>query len=70
MSTRVKVHFFGTYISNVQREDEVIIFTTFFLLPSLWHEQVPADRTELVPVSLDRGFELHHAEKSYIMLNM
>ena len=54
----------------MQREDEVIIFTTFFLLPSLWHEQVPADRTELVPVSLDRGFELHHAEKSYIMLNM
>jgi len=36
----------------------------------LWHEQVPADRTELVPVSIDRGFEIHHAEKSYIMLNM
>lgn len=32
--------------------------------------QVPADRTELVPVSIDLGFELHHAEKAYIMLNM
>lgn len=32
--------------------------------------QVPADRTELVPVSQDLGFELHHAEKEYIMLNM
>ncbi|CAM9201160.1 unnamed protein product [Ectocarpus sp. 12 AP-2014] len=32
--------------------------------------KVPADRTELVPVSIDLGFELHHAEKAYIMLNM
>ncbi|CAM9480494.1 unnamed protein product, partial [Hapterophycus canaliculatus] len=32
--------------------------------------QVPAGRAELVPVSLELGFELHHAEKGYIMLNM
>ncbi|CAM9922975.1 unnamed protein product, partial [Ectocarpus fasciculatus] len=32
--------------------------------------KVPADRTELVPASIDLGFELHHAEKAYIMLNM
>eukprot|EP00752_Nemacystus_decipiens_P017182 g15392.t2 len=32
--------------------------------------KVPADRTELVPVSLGLGFELHHAEKAYVMLNM
>lgn len=31
--------------------------------------QVPAKRAELVPVSLELGFELHHAEKAYIMLN-
>lgn len=32
--------------------------------------QVPAGRAKLVPVSLELGFELHHAEKAYIMLNM
>ena len=32
--------------------------------------QIPVDRTELVPVSLELGFELHHAEKEYVMLNM
>ncbi|CAM9747906.1 unnamed protein product, partial [Scytosiphon promiscuus] len=32
--------------------------------------KVPAGRAELVSVSLDLGFELHHAEKAYIMLNM
>lgn len=32
--------------------------------------QIPVDRTELIPVSLDLGFELHHAEKEYVMLNM
>lgn len=37
----------------------------FYLVP-----QVPSERTELVPVSIEMGFELHHAEKAYIMLNM
>lgn len=31
--------------------------------------QVPVERVELVKVSLEMGFELHHAEKEYIMLN-
>lgn len=43
---------------------------SFTMPPSLLPPQIPADRTELVPVSLELGFELHHAEKAYVMLNM